>query len=121
MNWFDLIKKYLSEPVAIAIMVFIFACIFISQVPKWIVTMETFAGEKQCIYQSIQKGDYWQEIRSIEMEMRSLQQQKWQIEDRIDKNQASVRDIRRLEIIDKQILNLEKRKIQIMDYVKGYK
>jgi len=120
MEWFlGLVKRIFGEPLAIAIGVFVFACLFVWQVPKWVVTMDTFAGEKQCIYQTIQKGDYWHRLALLEMELRSLTRQKWTLEDRIDKNVATPRDLRRLQEVNTQINNLQIEMNNLRKYLRG--
>lgn len=113
MEWFKLIKKYLSEPVAIAIMVFIFACIIVSQLPNYIVTVETFAGEKQTIYKTIERGDTTSQIMTVDMELSRLQKSKWELEDKIDTGHGSSKDMTRLKRVEKQIHNLEQQKIRL--------
>jgi len=108
MEWiYKIVRKVGGEPLALGLMTFILACVFVYNVPKYIVTTNTFATEKDTIYVSMQKGDSWQEIKLMEMELRSLTQRKWEIEDRIDKNIATSRDIRRLQDTNTQIKNLQ--------------
>ena len=113
------IKSRLGAGISLVVLGIAAAAMITYKLPRYIVTTEIFAGEKYNIYQAIKSGDDWQRLNMIEMELRSLTERKWLLEDRVDKNTATPRDRIRLQEINVQINNLKIEMNRIKTNLKG--
>lgn len=116
----QLLETVLGKTVVGLVGIFFLGAVSSWYLPQWLVTTDAFAQEVQNIYNKMQTGDAWQELKVIKLQKDIWTRQLYELEDKIDSQgfAATVRQQNRMAEIVKEIDDLTKEEKRLEDAIK---